>query len=134
MPRKAGSKTRTGWERSKTRFLLNQQRLLLRQRETSVDLINQQRAAGLFVLVRIRLFVWLSVSEFLLVVPLRRLQAREGFPHPVGPSTPGSPAGVCGSTTVLFGQGLSPLVLGRILHSYLGGMASRVPTLLLPPC
>jgi len=66
MPRKAGSKTRTGWERSKTRFLLNQQRLLLRQRETSVDLINQQRAAGLFVLVRIRLFVWLSVSEFLL--------------------------------------------------------------------
>ena len=66
MPRKAGCKTRTGWERSKTRFLLNKQRLLLRQHETSVDLINQQRAAGLFVLVRIRLFVWLSVSEFLL--------------------------------------------------------------------
>ena len=66
MPRKAGSKTRTGWERSKTRFLLYQQRLLLLQRETSVDLINQQRAAGLFVLVRIRLFVWLSVSGFLL--------------------------------------------------------------------
>ena len=66
MPRKAGSKTRTGWERSKTRFLSYQQRLLLLQHETSVDLINQQRAAGLFVLVRIRLFVWLSVSEFLL--------------------------------------------------------------------
>jgi len=66
MPRKAGSKTRTGWERSKSRGLLNQQRLLLRQSATPADLINQQRAAGLFVLVRIRLFVWLSVSEFLL--------------------------------------------------------------------
>ena len=66
MPRKAGSKTRTGWERSKSRGLLNQQRLLLRQSATSADLINQQRAAGLFVLVRVRLFVWLSVSEFLL--------------------------------------------------------------------
>ena len=66
MPRKAGSKTIAGWSRSKNRFLLNQQRLLLRQHETSVDLINQKRAAGLFVLVRIRLFVWLSVSGFLL--------------------------------------------------------------------
>jgi len=56
-----GSKTRT-----KNRVLLNQQRLLLRQHETSVDLLNQKRAAGLFVLVRIRLFVWLSVVEFLL--------------------------------------------------------------------
>ena len=59
MPRSAGSKTRTGWERSKTR-------LLLRQSATSADLLNQQRAAGLFVLVRVRLFVWLPVSEFLL--------------------------------------------------------------------
>jgi hypothetical protein len=66
MPRKAGSKTIAGWSRSKNRFLLNQQRLLLRQHETSVDLLNQKRAAGLFVLVRIRLFVWLSVVEFLL--------------------------------------------------------------------
>ena len=55
-----GSKTRT-----KNRLLFNAQRLEFRRRETSVDLLNQKRAAGLFVLVRIRLFVWLSVVEFL---------------------------------------------------------------------
>jgi hypothetical protein len=55
-----GSKTRT-----KNRLLFNAQRLEFRRSETSVDLLNQKRAAGLFVLVRIRLFVWLSVVEFL---------------------------------------------------------------------
>ena len=56
-----GSKTR-----AKHRQSFNAQRLEFRRSATSFDLLNQKRAAGLFVLVRIRLFVWLSVVEFLL--------------------------------------------------------------------
>jgi hypothetical protein len=51
--------------RAKHRQSFNAQRLEFRRSATSFDLLNQKRAAGLFVLVRIRLFVWVSVVEFL---------------------------------------------------------------------
>ena len=60
---------------------------------------------------RVRLFVWFSVSDFLLVVHYVDYKL-ETDSSSGGSSTPGSPSGVCGIATVLLGQGLPPLVLG----------------------